>query len=36
VLPNALAGRVTYRVDSAIEIGLTPSSFDVAFFSWTL
>jgi predicted RNA methylase len=34
--PDALAGRVTYRVDSASEIGLRPSSIDVAFFSWTL
>ena len=35
-LPDALAGRVTYRVDSASEIGLRPSSFDVVIFSWTL
>ena len=35
-LPDALAGRVTYRVDSASEIGLRPSSFDVVVFSWTL
>jgi len=36
VLPDALAGRVTYRVDSASGIGLRPSSFDVVVFSWTL
>jgi ubiquinone/menaquinone biosynthesis C-methylase UbiE len=35
-LPNALAGRVTYRVASATDIELVPRSFDIALFSWTL
>jgi 2-polyprenyl-3-methyl-5-hydroxy-6-metoxy-1,4-benzoquinol methylase len=35
-LPGQLAGRVTYRVDSASEIALTQASFEVAVFSWTL
>ena len=35
-LPPALAGRVTYRVASATDIEITPSSWDVVVFSWTL
>lgn len=35
-LPHALAGRVTYRVASAIDIEIPQVSFDIAVFSWTL
>ena len=35
-LPGALAGRVTYRVASAIDIDIPPARFDIALFSWTL
>jgi len=35
-LPGALAGRVAYRVASAIDIEIAPASFDIALFSWTL
>ena len=35
-LPDRLAGRVTYRAASAIDVELAPASFDIAVFSWTL
>ena len=35
-LPDGLAGRVTYRVDSATDIEIAPASFDIVLFSWTL
>ena len=35
-LPDRLAGRVTYRAASAIDVELAPASFEIAVFSWTL
>ena len=35
-LPDRLAGQVTYRAASAINVELAPASFDVAVFSWAL
>ena len=35
-LPPAFAGRVNYRVDSASDIDIVPSSWDIVVFSWTL
>jgi 2-polyprenyl-3-methyl-5-hydroxy-6-metoxy-1,4-benzoquinol methylase len=35
-LPHELAGRVTYRVGSAIDIEIPRSEFDIVVFSWSL
>jgi 2-polyprenyl-3-methyl-5-hydroxy-6-metoxy-1,4-benzoquinol methylase len=35
-LPERLAGRVTYRAASAVDVELAPASFDIAVFSWAL
>lgn len=35
-LPDRLAGQVTYRAASAVDVELAPTSFDIAVFSWAL
>ena len=35
-LPDRLAGKVSYRAASAIDVELAPASHDIALFSWAL
>ena len=35
-LPSELAGRITYRQASALELEIEPGAFDLVVFSWSL